>query len=454
MNDDRLITSNLLQEIVLDLLKQDQRSLAWTLIDHYFVRAKTLEEFEVLGYVSLKAEKRDTYLKCAEYSYSLALTPEQRYNARVNLYKAYNAMNRPEDALFYIEQNLLITPDDFETQCQKAFNISLMGDKTQAESILTDLCEKFPEKSHLLEAAFSGKYLREGKTAQGILSFIETFKPENKFFETEASMQRWRGIISPGKKLYVDIEGGFGDQIVNIRFFDKLISYGMEPILVSQSSDYYNDINRLFRRHGYTVLTDRLLIDRSQSWAPMMSLPGYMGLTESQLWRDPYLTPLRQEKNKLSSVKPKIGIKNSGNPYFAQDEYRKIPLEQIIDILPKSAEIYFIDKTPPKNNNDRLIDLSNRINSWEDTLDFIDQMDCIVSSCSSIVHAAGAMGKTTFVAVPIAEYYIWTTTKTDGSSPWYGDNFYVARQKKLRSWSEPLQDIKIRVEKLLGIPNE
>jgi hypothetical protein len=434
--------------VILDLVKSDQRSLAWQLIDHYYKTASNIQHFDVLGYVSLKAEKRDTYLKCAEAAYSLAKTPEQLFNARTNLYKAYNTMNRPQDALFYIEQNLQINPDDFETQCQKAFNISLSGDKETAERMLLDLTVKYPEQAHKLEASFAGKHLREGRTAKGILSFVEAFKPKNHFFETILNMKRWTGIAKPGSTLYVDIEGGLGDQIINIRFFDKIKSFGMNPILVSQSNDYYKDTNNMFKRHGYNVLTDRLLIDEKQMWVPMMSIPGYLGLKEQQLWNGPYLKAINNSKNKLNGNGPKIGIKCSGNPYFAQDEYRKIPIENILSILPKEADIYYIDKQPMNHPN--VINLSDRIASWEDTLDFIEQMDCIVSSCTSLVHAAGAMGKTTFVAVPIAEYYIWTTTKQDGTSPWYGENFYVARQTKVGDWTEPLNNIKKHVDKLIG----
>jgi tetratricopeptide (TPR) repeat protein len=440
--------------VILDLIKNYQRNLAWDLIDYYFKKATTLDNFDTLGYVSLKAEKRDTYLKCAEFVYSLAKTPDQLFLARSNLYKAYNVMNRPEDALFYIEQNLSIDPENFELQCQKAFNISLMGNKQKAEEMLIDLLKKYPENAEKLKSAFSGKHLREGRTSEGILSFVESFKPKNSFFETKLKMKRWTGTIAPGQILYVDIEGGIGDQIINIRFFEKISSYGMTPILVSQNSEYYRDINQLFIRHGYNVLTDNICIDQTQKWAPMMSLPGYLGLSESQLWNKPYITPLRNPKNKLEGNKFKIGIKCSGNPYFAQDEYRKIPLDLMLNNLPKNIDIYYIDTYNKKSEDSRFTCLSDRINSWEDTLDFVDQMDCIVSSCTSLVHAAGAMGKTTFVVVPIAEYYIWTTTKQDGSSPWYGNNFYVARQTKLRDWSEPLADINQRVCSLLGTNNE
>lgn len=448
------------KDLIIDLYKkQDRRNLAWQILEQYFEKAKSLREYEIIGNAALKVENRKIYLKCSEFCYILAQTTREKYYARINLYKAYNVMNYPEKALFYIEQNLKETPEDFETLCNKSFNLSLLNRKEEAENLLIELLQKNPhmlvnKDNSLLNASFSGKLLREGFTAKGILSFIEAFKPDNVFFEHQLKMTKWKGAITPGKKLYVDIEGGFGDQIINIRFFNRLISMGMQPILVSQSHKYYHDMNSLLTRHGYDVITDAFLIDKNCSWTPMMSIPGYMGLKESQLWNGPYLTPLKQTKNKLNSNKFKIGIKNSGNPYFLQDEYRSVPIEQILNMLPENAEIYYIDKKKLEIKDSRIIDLSNHIHNWEDTLDYIDQMNCIVSSCTSIVHAAGAMNKTTFVLTPIAEYYIWTSTRTDGSSPWYDKNLYLAKQKKVRDWSEPLQEIKIRVEKLLKEYNE
>jgi len=435
-----------LKPVVLDLIRTDNRMEAWSLIDIYYKHAKTLADYDVLGYLALKSDKRDTYLECAEASYALAETPEQKYTARMNLYKAYNAMNMPEKALFYIDQNLKITPDDFETQCQKAFNISLSGQKEIAEQLLESLVKQYPEKEKSLESAFSGKLLRSGALAQGIKSFLETFKPTNDTFEKELKMKRWDGIIRPGTTLYVDGEGGIGDEIINIRFFDKLKAYGITPILYSKECNYRKDTDALFKRHGYKVINDHYSINQNMQWVPLMSLPAYLNLTEKDLWSGTYLKPLRNPKNKIYSDKFKIGIKCSGNPYFGQDEYRKIPLDVMLNYLPKEADIYYIDK---EVGHQGTIDLSDRINSWEDTLDFIDQMDCIVSSCTSLVHAAGAIGKTTFVAVPIAEYYIWTTSETGTKSPWYGDNFFVMRQTKVRDWDDPLTQINHHVTKLM-----
>jgi|694.fasta_scaffold18899_8 tetratricopeptide (TPR) repeat protein len=438
-----------LKTTILDLIDDEKRELAWELIDHYYSKAYALKHFDVLGYVAHKADKRDTYLKCAEAIYCLCENSEQLYIARANLYKAYNLMNYPEKAIFYIEKNLEITPDDFETLCHKASNLSLMGKKKESEELLEYVEKLYPEKKDKFDSGFSGKYLREGKTSKGLLSFLEAEIKEHSLFEKQLKMKKWNGVITPGKILYVDACGGIGDQIINIRFFEKIKKYGMRPILVSSDTKFYRDINSLLVRHGHEILTDKILIDRTQKWTSMMTLPGYLGLKEHELWSGTYLTPLKNPKNKIPGTKPKIGIKCSGNPYFAQDEYRKIPIEKMLKILPKEADIFYIDEKPIDHPG--VIDLSHMINSWEDTLDIIDQMDCIVSSCTSLVHAAAAIGKTTFVAVPIAEYYIWTTTKKDGSSPWHGNNLFVSRQTKVRDWEEPLNVIENKLKDFLRI---
>jgi hypothetical protein len=434
----------------MDLLIQEKRKIVFEILELYFPKATTISDFDTLGYLALKAEHRQMYLKCAEAAYTKAETPEQLFIARSNLYKAYNALNYPEKALFYININLELMPDDFETQTQKAFNIALTGDRKTSEDILLALCDKYPERAKDMKSALSGKLLRDGKTAEGIVSFIDTFKPKNGKFDDVLKMKRWNGIVQPGKTIYIDGEGGIGDELINIRFFKYLKDLGMKPILYSTWCKYREDTVKLFRRHGFDVITEMYSIDTTQLWAPLMSLPGLLNITEDKLWYGPYMTPLRNPKNKLDDNKFKIGIKCSGNPYFSQDEYRKIPLELMLKYLPENCSIYYIDK---EVGHPGTIDLGDRINSWEDTLDFIDQMDCIVSSCTSLVHAAGAIGKPTFVIVPIAEYYIWSTTRKDTSSPWYGDNFQVHKQTKVRSWIEPLENVQKELIKLMELNN-
>jgi hypothetical protein len=440
-----------LKSVVMNLLGQNKRKLVFELLDLHFKRAKTIEDFDVLGYLSFKSEYRDMYLKCAEAAYVSSKNPQQLYNSRTNLYRVYSTLNEPTKSILYIDINLKINPDDFEAQAQKAYNIALLGDQKTSDEMTLKLLEKYPEKKDKIKNALSGKLLREGKTTEGLLYFLEAYKPKSEMFEDNLKMKKWTGIIQPGKTVYFEGEGGIGDEIINIRFFKYLKDFGMKPVLYSAWANYRQDTINFFRRNGFEVLTEPHSINRKQLWSHLMSLPAYLNLDESKLWYGTYLTPLKNSKNKIKNNKFKIGIKCSGNPYFRQDEYRKIPLDKMLEYLPKDAEIYYIDKEPI--NDSRVIDLSEKIDSWEDTLDLIDQMDCIVSSCTSLVHAAGAMGKTTFVVVPIMKYYIWTTTRTDTSSPWYGNNFQVHKQTIHKSWNEPLQSVKNEVLKLINEKN-
>jgi hypothetical protein len=253
--------------------------------------------------------------------------------------------------------------------------------------------------------------------------------------------------VQPGRRIYVDGEGGVGDEFINIRFFHNIKQLGMTPILYSAWNQYRADTVHLFRRLGHEVITETYSIDTRELWAPMMSLPAYLNLTEDQLWQGPYMTALRQPANQLQGDRFRIGIKCSGNPYFSQDEYRKIPIETMLRYLPRNADIYYLDKTPCDHPD--VISMHDRIHTWEDTLDFTDQMDCIVSSCTSLVHAAGALGVPTCVVVPIAEYYIWSTSSRTTRSPWYGENLHVFKQSVLHSWHEPLTAMSAHVHDMM-----
>ena len=92
-----------------------------------------------------------------------------------------------------------------------------------------------------------------------------------------------------------------------------------------------------------------------------------------------------------------------------------------------------------------LIDLSNNLESIEDTFALISNLDFVITSCTSIAHMAASQGKKVFVFVPISTYYIWCHPTE--KSPWYGDNVFVLRQQKPHSWAEPMQELKNLLEK-------
>ena len=56
-------------------------------------------------------------------------------------------------------------------------------------------------------------------------------------------------------------------------------------------------------------------------------------------------------------------------------------------------------------------------------------MDLVVSSCTSLIHAAGSIGKESIVIIPILTYYTWA--KLGYKTKWYENNLTILRQKEV-----------------------
>lgn len=437
-----------IEYVVTKLIGEQKQDIAFPLLDFYFNRCKLITDFEFIGGLALKHTYPELAVKCAERTHALSYTPEELYISRSNLYKAYHSANEPEKALFYAKLNLEKTPDDFETKISYAEYLKSNGQRPESEKIIEELLNKDDlneNEKKILWTLDTHKTLRSGQTALGIKKYLHTDKDKTTVFDI-AGMKRWYGEIIPGSKIYINAEGGIGDVMVNIRFFDILKRYGMEPILFSNLDRH--DLDDMLRRNGYSVITQEFLIEKNVPWEYLMQLPVSLNVTENDLWSGPYLKAKHNPKNDLGPKKKfRIGIKCNGNQYFTRDSYRSIPIDQILSVLPNNVEIYYIDT---EKKDDRIINLKDRIKSWDDTLDFISQMDLIVSSCTSVVHAAGAMGIPTIVYAPILEYYVWTSSRDDNSTPWYGDNFYVYKQTKPKSWSEPIEASKNLINKMVS----
>ena len=102
-----------------------------------------------------------------------------------------------------------------------------------------------------------------------------------------------------------------------------------------------------------------------------------------------------------------------------------------------SEEVFKVLK---ENGINQIECILTKIKSWDDTLDYINQMDIVVSSCTSLIHAAGSMGKDSIVIVPILTYYTWA--KPGINTKWYANNLKVLRQTDYDNWNAPLDEFK------------
>ena len=245
--------------VIDEIIKKDYNyPLACKVLDVFAERAETIQDYDVLGEMSILAKYYDLRLRAAHFTYTHSSSPENLFKTRENLYKIYNSLNEPEKALFYVELNLKQKPNHVETLMNKAFNLSLMNKKQEAEKILEGIITDDPKLKESLEYALSGKQLRIGDTARGIRNFITKFKPKNLLFEENLKLKFWDGGIYPGKTIVINGEGGVGDELINIRFLDWFKKNGMNPILYSSWHMYRPDLSDVFRRNGHQVVSNHI----------------------------------------------------------------------------------------------------------------------------------------------------------------------------------------------------
>jgi tetratricopeptide (TPR) repeat protein len=402
-----------------------------------------MSDYEVVGNLANKATHHALSVKCAENVYSLASTTEEIISARKNLITSYIANNNASQALFYSEQYVKEDPQNFDAQIMLAASLKFTGRLKDSYAILDSLYATniSSDQKKALRFTQSYKHLKAGNVALGVNHYIK--KVKNSVFDLR-DIPKWNGNTYKNKKLYINDGGGVGDQFINMRFYYHIRDLGMIPILYSQLQR--NDVNAIIRRHGFDVITESTLINQDSMWCNLLELPVLLNATEDDLWSGQYLFPNKQDADLLSPTRLKIGIKTNGNPYFGQDVYRKISPHDLIDVLPHNADIYNFDMESTHPNT---ITLKEKISSWDDTLNYIQQMDIIVSSCTSVAHAASAMNKKTIVLVPITEYYVWTSSRTDNTTPWYSDNTKIIRQTHPGEWNKPLNNLNALIAELL-----
>ena len=134
---------------------------------------------------------------------------------------------------------------------------------------------------------------------------------------------------------------------------------------------------------------------------------------------------------------------NSGSG-FEQAHFRSVDFFDLWNAISNpSHSLYSLqmsDTPVPDSCKNHIKEFHLKDRNFTDTFSIIHQMDLVITSCTSIAHIAASMGKKVCVFVPIMEYYVWTSFT--GECLWYGDNVRLFRQKKPRSWTEPLQELR------------
>lgn len=457
-----------LESFVMMLDQMNRKDLAIEVLEEFGKRSKFFDQFDNLAKCFFKLKVYDQAIKHGEMAVTVAGNSPQLYSARFNLINVYNHANYPEKAMRYIRHCESVIPYDVDIVLEKSYSQFLLNNKTEAEKLLQETLDKNPDLSDEYKTKIKFNlgtyYLYKDQFQKGLRLFLEE-GANLKIWNTESIFARnnnlhfenlnekiraskfikWDGSPKPGAPVIVHAEAGIGDEIINFRFMDKIKELGMRPYWYNSYTER-QDLLSVFRRHGHNVISNlREIKDDVVYYAQSMHIPIAMNLEYKDLWSGPYLKADHKYVEKWKHIrkhKPAIGIRWQGNPFYDHDLHRSFPLGSVLDLFDgKNVDLYSLQKDNGLEELDnRIIDLSQELQSWEDTLACIENLDYVITSCTSVAHASAALGKKTFILIPISAYYVWShSTK---QSPWYGDHVTLLRQQKPRRWDEPIEQLR------------
>jgi hypothetical protein len=261
----------------------------------------------------------------------------------------------------------------------------------------------------------------------------------------------WNNHDITDKTVLINGEGGLGDEIIFVRFAKEILARKGKCIVVCSPH-----LKSLFQRVPgvhHAIDPTQITSVEFDYWIPGFSTSWIFGHTRDTIPNEPYIFPnplsVTNWKQIIKSDKFKVGIKWSGNPKYEHQQFRYFPPQDLVNICNhENIQFYSLQR-----DNDTLelpphiTDLQYLLISLEDTAACIANLDLVITSCTSIAHLASAMGKPTWVVVPILPYHIWAYG--DKHSPWYQKSTQVFRQKKFGCWKKPFKEIEKKLKTLV-----
>ena len=159
---------------------------------------------------------------------------------------------------------------------------------------------------------------------------------------------------------------------------------------------------------------------------------------------------------KLNDLKkPIIAITWQGDPRYAHDDIRSIPLSFFKDILNNknfdfiSFQKNFGSEQIKSNQFENLImDLSNEIdlgkNAFEDTVSILKKVDYVITPDTAIAHLAGTLNIKTYLLLSYNPEWRW---HIEYKYRCFYPNINIIQQENFNDWSGVFKKLKSNLEK-------
>jgi tetratricopeptide (TPR) repeat protein len=368
-------------------------------------------------------------------------------------------LGRYQDALAACDETARLFPDHSVTAKQRGLALQWCGDYQQAFREFDRAIELQPDHA---EAWVSKAFLMMmlGDLPGGFALYEWRWRMSAR----QASPQRsardnsrplWLGESDiAGKTILIYLEQGLGDVIQFCRYATLAANAGARVIVEVQSSlvDLMASLPGVSR-----VVSDQEPLPDHDLRCPMMSLPlAFRTTMETIPASVPYLRahPGRAAdwRDRLSGLRGRrIGLvwgagTRLGDSELVALEQRKSVALQTLAPLAGVTGCEFVSiqlgaasaqaASPPPGMT--LHDFTKGLTNFADTAALMENLDLIISVCTSTAHLAGALGRSVWLLNRFDTDWRWFLDRDD--SPWY-PTMRIFRQPKPGDWASVIQEV-------------
>lgn len=403
-----------------------------------------------LGNVRVKQDR----LEEAEQLYKAALEAEpESIGARINLGALYRRMRRFEQARAVYEEAARRDPNNAGLFYNYGNLLKDMGQAREAVALFERGLRCAPDDGKL-HWNLSLALLALGDVERGFAEYEWRWQaPSFPSRRRNFTQPQWDGLPMPGRTLLVHTEQGMGDVLQFLRFLPAIVERSRARIVF----ECHEPLLPLVREMPGVDLFLRRLEDPLPDFdrhLPLMSAAYALrlGSLDDLPRKVPYIPPPDPSVLPVPEGAPgelRIGFVWGGNPQFPGDAERSTDLDSyrpLFDVpgtrffsLQKGAREPELAAAPPT-----VVRLSDRIRDFRDTAAAMLQLDLVITTCTSVVHLAGALGRPVWVVLSAQPDWRWLLEGTE--SPWY-PTARLFRQSRPGDWPGVFEAVRKALER-------
>jgi len=417
-----------------------------TLLDHFPNQYEILTTLGILFFQQGLSESGFQYIKK-----SLNLNPNQPA-ALYNMGVEFQKLTRLEEALIYYDKTIQLNPHNINALINRG---NVLKDLQSYKNALISYEQALAIDSNIPAAHWNKAitHILLGEYELGWKEYEWGWQSGERGIPRKFSQPTWLGNESIfGKTLFIHREQGLGDLIQFCRYIPLLEKLGAQIILEVPLS-LFGLMKSL--SPSVMVIKEGESLPSFDLVCPIMSLALAFKTTVKNI--PAFIPYFEVEKTKRifwgkklgEKTLPRIGIAWSGSMTNKIDNNplarRNIPLKELQSIFDLPLEFHILQKEMRPEDQATLKSLKNLNNhqneliNFSDTAALIQEMDLVISICTSVAHLSAALGQDTWVLLPYSADYRWMLDQD--KSPWY-PTVELFRKKNPLKWDDLVLDVK------------